>query len=198
MPRTFARPRSAETDKKSRKTRALPAAKKSTTKPKMRRAPASTASEHALATCVKTPVERRLTSQEREAMQKVADTVRRFLKTSGPPEATVRDIVGYLDAVRAGTRPPPRSQDIRLGLGVLWGDQVRAEVGWRWVHLTYSDGFASYAIVPNDRAFACFPLNRVPELLTPGPRPNTTGRLFHLIREGSLPLRRKNAYLVIG
>ncbi len=87
------------------------------------------------------------------------------LATDGVPERIVARIAAYVDEVRRGARPEPTSQDVRLGIGVLWGEQVRAQVGWRWVHLSYANGFASYALVPDDRAFACFPLNRLGELM---------------------------------
>ena len=101
--------------------------------------------------------------------------------------------------MRAGQLPEPSNQDVRLGLGVLWGEQVSAQVGWRWVHLSYPNGFASYALVPDDRAFACFPLNRLGELLRAGADGvNTSVPLFDSIRVGTLPVRSENAYLVIG
>ena len=74
---------------------------------------------------------------------------------------------------------------------------ILAAAAWRWVHLTYPDGFASYALVPDDRAFACFPLNRVPEALTSSTA-NTSAHVFESIRAGGLPTRRANTYLVIG
>ena len=127
-------------------------------------------------------------------MAKVSETALRFLGTDGAPDAIVAAIGAFLDQVCAGAQPAPRSQDVRLGLGVLWGEQLRSQVGWRWVHLTYADGFASYALVPDDRAFACFPLNRVPDMLGGGARTtNTTVRLFESIRAGELPVRRGNA-----
>jgi hypothetical protein len=75
---------------------------------------------------------------------------------------------------------------------------VRAQLGWTWVHLTYSDGFASYAVVPDDRAFACFPLNRMRELMKPDARLNTSVAIFNSLVAGTVPGRRKAAYLVIG
>jgi hypothetical protein len=143
------------------------------------------------------PVERALTDEEREAMAKVALTAKRFLGVDGVPGAIVARIGSFLDEVRSGKRPDPKSNDVRLGLGVLWGDQVRAQVGWRWVHLTYAHlDFASYALVPDDRAFACFPLNRIPDLMAASA--NTSVLLFERIRAGELPPRRASAYLVIG
>jgi hypothetical protein len=129
-------------------------------------------------------------------MEKVAETARRFLGAEGDAQAIVERIAAFVDDVRHGRSVEPNNQDVRLGLGVLWGEQLRAQVGWRWVHLTYRDGFASYALVPDDRAFACFPLNRVPEALRSGS--NTSARVFESIRVGSLPTRKVNAYLVIG
>ncbi|HEY8072732.1 MAG TPA: hypothetical protein VIF62_01450 [Labilithrix sp.] len=158
----------------------------------------SSPADSALAVVAQLPAERALTDEEREAMLRVAQTAQRFLSLDGVPEVMVRGIGAYVDDVRNGRRAEPKGQDLRLGLGVLWGEQVRAQVGWRWVHLTYPNGFASYALVPDDRAFACFPLNRLPELLKAAYVPNTSARLFERIRSGELPARRENAYLVIG
>ncbi len=169
-------------------------------------------SERALATAAQLPIERPLSDEERAAMMKVAETARRHLYSAlgtagavrhevgaeGVPQRVVERIASFVEEVRLGTRPEPKSQDVRLGLGVLWGEQVRAQVGWCWVHLTYADGFASYALVPDDRAFACFPLNRVPEAMKQESRTNTTAAVFASIREGILPTRKANAYLVIG
>lgn len=155
-------------------------------------------SQRAIAVSAQRPFERSLTDEERDAMAKVCHTAKEFLRVEGEPLAIVRGIAAYLDQVRSGTKEAPTSQDVRLGLGVLWGEQVRAQVGWTWVHLSYPDGFASYALVPDDRAFACFPLNRIPELLAEPTRTNTSVSLFESIRTGTLPMRRANAYLVIG
>ncbi|MBX3258453.1 MAG: hypothetical protein KF782_01965 [Labilithrix sp.] len=130
-------------------------------------------------------------------MAKVAATARGFVGVEGAPHEIVVGVSAFIEEVRAGRREEPRSQDVRLGLGVLWGEQLRAQVGWRWVHLTYPDGFASYALVPDDRAFACFPLNRLPEALRRDGA-NTSAHVFESIRTGSLPARHANAYLVIG
>jgi hypothetical protein len=148
---------------------------------------------------VQVPAERPLTDEEREAMQKCAHTALAALAADGVPEVIVTRIGRFIDDVRAGVLPEPSNQDVRLGLGVLWGEQVRAQVGWRWVHLSYPNGFASYALVPDDRAFACFPLNRLGELLRAGADGvNTSVPLFDSIRVGTLPDRSENAYLVIG
>jgi hypothetical protein len=154
-------------------------------------------SERVLATCAALPNERPLTDEEREAMAKVAQTARRFIDATGDARGVVERIAAFVEDVRHGRRDEPKSQDVRLGLGVLWGEQLRAQVGWCWVHLTYPDGFASYALVPDDRAFACFPLNRVPEALRAG-HSNTSAHVFESIRAGTLPARKNNAYLVIG
>jgi hypothetical protein len=158
--------------------------------------PPPRASERVLAACAELPAERSLTDEEREAMDKVCETARRHVGATGAPTEIVTSIASFLEDVRLGHRAEPQSQDIRLGLGVLWGEQLRAQAGWCWVHLTYPDGFASYALVPDDRAFACFPLNRVPEALGGGT--NTSAHVFGSIREDTLPPRKPNAYLVIG
>ena len=154
-------------------------------------------SERVLASVAEMPNERALTAEESEAMTKVAETARKVIAAAGDPSAVVLAIASFLEDVRLGKRDEPKSQDVRLGLGVLWGDQLKAQVGWTWVHLTYPDGFASYALVPDDRAFACFPLNRVPDALR-GNGTSTSAHVFESIREGALPTRRERSYLVIG
>lgn len=182
------------------------AAKKTAPKKKSRAAaprasavPPSRPSDRAMAIVAQLPNERPLTDEEREAMAKCAQTALATLAVDGVPEVIVSRIGAFIDEIRVGQRPEPTSQDIRLGLGVLWGEQVRAQVGWRWVHLSYPNGFASYALVPDDRAFACFPLNRLTDLMRSGTDGvNTSVPLFDSIRVGALPARRENAYLVIG
>ena len=173
------------------------APKKKTAAPKKKTA--VRVEEAAAEVVVLRPAERPLTDEERDAMQKCAQTALVALAADGVPEVIVGRIGRFIDQVRSGQLPEPSNQDVRLGLGVLWGEQVRAQVGWRWVHLSYPNGFASYALVPDDRAFACFPLNRLGELMRPGSEGmNTSVPLFDSIRVGTLPLRSENAYLVIG
>jgi len=160
--------------------------------------PSRRPSQRAMAIAAALPAERPLTDEERDAMSKCANTAQRFLEIQGAPDSVIQRIADFVDDVRRGERQEPKTQDLCLGLGVLWGEQIRAQVGWTWVHLTYPDGFASYALVPDDRAFACFPLNRVPDLMRPTSRTNTSVRVFESIRDGTLPARRENAYLVIG
>jgi hypothetical protein len=189
------------------KTKAL-VAKKPAPRPRSDapKVPPERPSDRAMAVVAQLPQERALTDEEREAMAKCAQTAHAVLAAlagegddDAVPEAIVSSIGGFVDDIRMGRRAEPSSQDIRLGLGVLWGEQVRAQVGWRWVHLSYPNGFASYAVVPDDRAFACFPLNRLTELMRSGAGVmNTSVPLFDSIRTGALPARRQNAYLVIG
>jgi hypothetical protein len=189
----------------AKKKRTATAKKKTATAKKKRTATTSRAvspprpSDRALAVAAQLPVERSLTDEERDAMSKCALTALATLAVDGAPAVIVKSVGAFVDEIRIGGRPAPTSQDVRLGLGVLWGEQVRAQVGWRWVHLSYPNGFASYALVPDDRAFACFPLNRLGELLTPSADGlDTSVHLFESIRTGALPARRENAYLVIG
>ena len=55
-----------------------------------------------------------------------------------------------------------------------------------------------YAVVPDDRAFSCFPLNRIQESMSREARPNTSVALFNCLLSGALPARKPSAYLVIG
>ncbi len=190
--------KTATKKKAAPKKAAVAAPKKASAAPK-KVAAAARVEEQAHEVVVLRPAERPLTDEEREAMQKCAQTALAALAADGVPEVIVARIGRFIDEVRSGQQPEPANPDVRLGLGVLWGEQVRAQVGWRWVHLSYPNGFASYALVPDDRAFACFPLNRLGELLRTGADGmNTSVPLFDSIRVGTLPVRSENAYLVIG
>ena len=185
--------------------RVVSRAAKSVAAPKTKRVeppmsvPPPAPSDRALAVAGARPRERALTDEERTAMDNCANIAQRYLDAEGTPEEVVRRVSAYVDDIRSGRVPEPKSQDLRIGIGVLWGEQIRAQVGWRWVHLAYNDGFASYALVPDDRAFACFPLNRLPEMMTVlSTAIDTTAILFQRIRAGELPIRGENAYLVIG
>lgn len=194
---TVAAPKKKATAKTRTKT---PVAKKKTRAPvAKKKTPVDRASDRAMAVAAQLPEERALNEEEREAMGKVALTATAALGTDGAPGHVVAAIAAFVDDVRGGRRAEPNGQDVRLGLGVLWGEQVRVQVGWRWVHLSYANGFASYALVPDDRAFACFPLNRVTELMVAGADGvDTSLALFDSIRLGTLPGRRAQTYLVIG
>ena len=194
---TVAAPKKKATAKTRTKT---PVAKAKARAPVAKKnAPVDRASDRAMAVAAQLPEERALNEEEREAMGKVALTATAALGTDGAPGHVVAAIAAFVDDVRGGRRAEPNGQDVRLGLGVLWGEQVRVQVGWRWVHLSYANGFASYALVPDDRAFACFPLNRVTELMVAGADGvDTSLALFDSIRLGTLPGRRAHAYLVIG
>ncbi len=174
---------------------------KNGTKSKVRR---SRTSERVMASLAMRPRdERALDDSERSAMAKVAAKARLLLGNGyGAPKDVVVRIASYVDEVRRGVSTPPRDRDELFGLGVLWGEQLRAQVGWLWVHLTYPHGLSSFALVPDDRAFAVFPINRLLELLGPeAPKtsPATTlAERFEAICDEQLPQRKPNAYLVIG
>lgn len=188
---------SAPAPKKRAKTAAPKNTKAASTKSPARKIPPPTPSERALAAVGALPRERPLNEKEAAAMAKVSEIARKAVGSERTPAAVIGKIAAFVDDVRSGRREAPKSQDLKLGLGVLWGEQVRALEGWSWVHLTYPDGFASYALVPADRAFACFPLNRLPDAMRGGGT-NTSARVFDSIREGALPTRKAQAYLVIG
>ena len=198
------RPRAPKKKRSTSKAKPKPAAKttKARRPPAKRKArtssPTPSPSVRALEASARRPTERALTDEERDALRKVAETAQGYIEAVGGPDAVVHRIAGFVDEVRTGARPEPRSQDVRLGLGALWGEQVRAQLGWIWVHLTYPDGFASYAVVPDDRAFSCFPLNRIQESMSREARPNTSVALFNCLLSGALPARKPSAYLVIG
>jgi hypothetical protein len=94
---------------------------------------------------------------------------------------------------------PRKGSDFRMGLGALWGEQLRAKTGWEWVHITYPTGYASFGLVPKDRACACFPLNDIPEQLDRKLRDeNTSILLFNMVVAKKFPREKKGAYTPFG
>jgi hypothetical protein len=145
-------------------------------------------------------VERALEPGEVEAMNELAAKTRTLIRVpaKATPEQVIARIGAYIDGVRARKRSMPRSSDTKLGLGVLWGEQLRARTGWKWVHVTYKDGFKSYGLVPRDRSCVCFPLDHIPEQLSVRKRPDhTTVLLFNMVVGGDRP-RGRNSYTPFG
>ena len=146
-------------------------------------------------------IERELEDAERTAMTNVAASTRKKLKIvrSATPEAIVAKIGAFIDSVRKKKRAAPRDADTRLGLGVLWGEQLRARTRWQWVHVTYPNGFKSFGLVPKDRHCACFPLNDIPDQMSKKKkRENTSILLFNMVVAGNTPKTKKDDYTPFG
>lgn len=146
-------------------------------------------------------VERPLDDEEREAIADLASSMRKKLKLSSdaPPEKVIAKIGAFIDSVRKKKRAVPRDDDTKMGLGALWGEQLRARTKWEWVHLTYPEGFKSFGLVPKDRHCACFPLNDIPEQMSVKKKDeNTSILLFNMVVAGNTPDTKKNAYTPFG
>jgi hypothetical protein len=146
-------------------------------------------------------IERELEDEEWKALEAVAATARTKLKI--PAKATPEDVVAaigkFIDAVRAKKKPAPRDGDTRLGLGALWGEQLRARTKWKWVHLTYPEGFKSFGLVPKDRHCACFPLNDIPDQMNAKKKPDhTTILLFNMCVGKNTPETKAKSYTPFG
>ncbi|HEY2368471.1 MAG TPA: hypothetical protein VGH87_18870 [Polyangiaceae bacterium] len=146
-------------------------------------------------------VERELEDSERAAIEALATKVRVRLKIreSATPDEVIAAIGKFFDAVRAKRKAAPRDDDTRLGLGALWGEQLRAKAKWTWVHLTYPTGFKSFALVPKDRHCACFPLNDIPDQMSVRKKPDhTTILLFNMCVAKNTPETKAKSYTPFG
>jgi hypothetical protein len=146
-------------------------------------------------------IERELEEAERTAIDALSTKTRAKLKIGkkATPEDVIAGIGRFIDGVRAKKRAAPRDSDTRLGLGALWGEQLRARTKWTWVHLTYPEGFKSFALVPKDRHCACFPLNDIPDQMSVRNKPDhTTILLFNMCVAGKTPETKAKSYTPFG
>ena len=146
-------------------------------------------------------VERELEDSERAAIEELSEKTRAKLKIGkkATPEEVIAAIGKFIDAVRAKKRAAPRDDDTRLGLGALWGEQLRARTKWTWVHLTYPEGFKSFALVPKDRHCACFPLNDIPDQMSVKKKWESTSiLLFNMCVAKKTPETKARSYTPFG
>lgn len=146
-------------------------------------------------------IERELEESERAAIETLAARMhaKLKLKKNATPEDVVAAIGKYIDGVRSKKRALPRDDDTRMGLGALWGEQLRAKTKWTWAHLTYPEGFKSFALVPKDRHCACFPLNDIPEQMSAKKKPDhTTILLFNMCVAKKTPETKPKSYTPFG
>jgi len=146
-------------------------------------------------------IERELEDAERAAIEALSAQMRTKLKIkkNATPDDVVAAIGRFIDAVRDKKKKLPRDADTKMGLGALWGEQLRARTKWTWVHLTYPEGFKSFGLVPKDRHCACFPLNDIPEQMSARKKPDhTTILLFNMCVAGKTPETKAKSYTPFG
>ena len=146
-------------------------------------------------------IERALEDAERAAIEALSAQMRAKLKIakSAKPEDVIAAIGKFIDSVRKKKRAAPRDADTKMGLGALWGEQLRARTKWTWVHLTYPEGFKSFGLVPKDRHCACFPLNDIPEQMSVRKKPDhTTILLFNMCVAKNTPETKAKSYTPFG
>jgi hypothetical protein len=146
-------------------------------------------------------IERELDDAERAAITDLSAQMRAKLKIAkkASPEDVIAAIGRFIDAVRTKKRALPRDADTRMGLGALWGEQLRERTKWTWVHLTYPEGFKSFGLVPKDRHCACFPLNDIPDQLSKSKKDaNTSILLFNMVVAKNTPETKARSYTPFG
>ena len=146
-------------------------------------------------------VERELEDSERAAIEDLSTRMRAKLKLAknAKPEDVIAAIGRFIDSVRKKKRAVPRDDDTRMGLGALWGEQLRARTKWTWVHLTYPEGFKSFGLVPKDRHCVCFPLNDIPDQMSVRKtRESTSILLFNMCVAKKTPETKAKSYTPFG
>ena len=146
-------------------------------------------------------IERELSGTERDAIEDLSAQMRKKLKLAknATPEVVIAAIGRFIDGVRAKKRTLPRDDHTKMGLGALWGEQLRLRTKWTWVHLTYPEGFKSFALVPKDRHCACFPLNDIPDQMSKRKKyENTSILLFNMCVAKKTPETKARSYTPFG
>ena len=91
-----------------------------------------------------------------------------------------------IEAVRLGEDPPQgvSLSDLSTWLGVVWGEELCARLGWGWKYVTMPAGFEGAAIVPEDGKGCCFPIHCIHRWATDTSTPN---RCMLLLEELQAP-----------
>lgn len=82
-------------------------------------------------------------------------------------------------------------------LGIVWGDAVCREFGWEWIQIRYGED-SWYIVSPEDRAYACYPMNDIKRLMDNADSDNCALLVFNMIQAGELPPSQANNYLELA
>jgi hypothetical protein len=152
----------------------------------------------------RTPTERPLTKDEREAIDVlwqngvecigfVVDLPRDLSDSS----LVVGKIREFIDSYREGQRPGGGYEDaetIAYAVGTLWGEAAREALGWEWVHVTDEGGSERLVVVSQDRAYLCDPHLAIFRLLTRPDVDNGSALVFNMLRAEKAPSSKPGSY----
>jgi len=102
-----------------------------------------------------------------------------------------------LDEVLEGAAMGGLDDDLLFHLGVWLGDQVAAETGWVWVHLSFGPGLEAPAVVSSDRGVALLPLQIIGGVVDSGD-PSGPRQLLEKLRGGARPQGAPGSYALVA
>lgn len=103
------------------------------------------------------------------------------------PKEVVGAIKIAIQTLRARKMTHDEVTDVAFALGYLYGEQLRKKFGWNWRYVTQDNGFESYGVISADKAFVCFSIKSVYELLLDPQKDNASLLLFNMIDGGNIP-----------
>ena len=116
------------------------------------------------------------------------------------PALLVLGIGTVVDSIRSG-EPLPEGltiEELSTSLGVLLGEELSRCAGWRWVHLSFEDGFDALAVADTRGGLAMLPIHYIYGLLSTPESENNLGLLFAMIRRGETPDVEPGDWRILG
>lgn len=87
--------------------------------------------------------------------------------------------------------------DMLFHVGVWYGDQVAAETGWVWVHLSFGPGLEAPALVSADRGLAFLPLQAIGSVVDGGDA-GAPRQLLERLQGGARPKGAPGSYALVA
>ena len=137
----------------------------------------------------------------RELNAQAEDGVRHLMgkaAATATPKDVVAALLAHVDKVHAGEiRSPKGKDDHVLMLACAWGEQVCRGLGYQWVHVQWEGG-GSIGIVPDNRAFAIYPMPYIRRIYEDPHADNTILLLYNMLAAGNVPQSKPWTYLTLG
>jgi len=114
------------------------------------------------------------------------------------PDAVVAAIKTKIEELRKHGVGEDAAIALAFPLGYLYGEQLRKVVGWDWSYVTQDKGFESYGVVSPDKAFVCYTIKCVHDLLLDSAKENSSRLLFNMIKAGKIPQGQPGQYRALS
>ncbi len=114
------------------------------------------------------------------------------------PAAVVAAVDDFAHRWQKGDRPPSDeikdTEQARLLLGSLWGEQLLRRFGWRWARVSFSDDSFAFGVVSPDSSLAVYPFDFLLGCLANPGVDVTVALSFNMLLSGGVPAMPPRSY----